>query len=175
MSLAFANITFHNNVDKMEPAEFHPDVKEYTIYPTLGSDSIIFSVTMNQIPQPGDTSDFYYRAFPNYDLYYKKNWDIYRYKWLPSDPANPQEHKNYIAVEDRGSIVELRCEAQSNDVETFFITLLVKTPIGQCPHDNTYSVDGDVFGGASGSCQIETLIYCNNCGKLVDKQCEYHN
>lgn len=173
--LAFANITFENNVDSMEPAAFHLDVKEYIIYPKLGSDRIEFCVTMNQTPQAGDTSDFNYRAFPNYYLYFKKNWEIYHYKWHPSNPTNPQEHKNYIPVEDRGSRIELLCEAQSKDVESFSITLHVKTPIGQCPHDHTYSMEGDIFGGASGSCQIETLIYCKDCDKLVEKQYEYRD
>ena len=44
-----------------------------------------------------------------------------------------------------------------------------------CTHEETTIVEGEIWGGCSGSCQIEYFQYCVKCRKELRTWIEYHN
>ena len=167
------------NVDRIEP-DFHPDVKEYKVYPSIGAKNIHFSVETDMPSAPAaDKKDFYYEPYADFKLYYYTTTMSYGWsKVIPSE-NDPQEHKFYIETSPQyAKDVHLFCEAKTRGLPSKEYVLNVQPyPLapGECGHFNTYKQDGDVFGGASGSCSIETLIICKDCGATVGKEWEYCN
>ena len=178
--LAITNILFDENAERIEPPQFHPDVKQYLIYPKAAATNITFSIVTNKAPADAeDKSDFYYKPFPNYHLYYKQEFEYPIYRWIPSSASDPTERKYYLETDTRyDKTYNVFCESESREAATIQYNLIVKPRAlapGECGHFNTYSEEGDVFGGASGSCSIETLIICRDCGTVVKKEYEYRD
>ena len=44
-----------------------------------------------------------------------------------------------------------------------------------CPHTSIYTREGEIWGGASGSSQVEILHTCCLCMKVLDRSFEYYD
>jgi len=44
-----------------------------------------------------------------------------------------------------------------------------------CTHPTTRTSEGEFFGGASGSCQVEINVNCAVCGAFISSSLDYRN
>lgn len=167
--LAFQNLQIENAL-RVEP-EFHPDILEYDVYPIAGPADMSFSVVMNTPPTPAG-------RYPNYSFYFHADGRSER--WLPSSEANPTEHKfTFTASPQQQKDITIFCESDFPEVDpTLTLVLHVHSrglAEGECGHFITLEEEGEIWGGASGSCQIEILTICSDCGQTVKSRIDYHD
>lgn len=175
--LAFKELHLENAA-RMEPA-FSPDIFEYDVYPIAGPSTMSFSIVMNIPPAPNDETAPFPIPYPGFKLRYTvrnpRNLD----PWVPSSKSNPTENK-YTFIADKQATIDvvIHCYADSGDDDSFQLTLHIKPrPLaeGECGHFNTYTQEGEWWGGASGSCQVEIFTFCSDCKEKIGETCEYRD
>lgn len=174
--LEFAHIQFYG-IDSLEPA-FDPKIKDYTIRRRAGTD-MSFVACMNQPPQPPCTDGGWSTPqFPGYSLEFH---------------VAGNDTKDFWAV---GQVTGVNCGVGTRDLEiccvkskrnhdenaqTVYLHFVVITEpmsaaeISACTHRKTHTSEGECWGGASGSCSVEILTYCDDCGEMIGKSWDYRN
>lgn len=172
------------NAERIEPP-FSPDVFEYNVYPIPGPSDMYFSVVMNTEPAESNNKPaFDYWPFPNYQLKHKTEAieiGYYTDRVIPNTSANPTEFKyKFNADKKRVITVTISCCEGSAAVPGAIpdIVLHVQPRAlaeGECGHFETYTVEGEWWGGSSGSCDVEYLIFCRACREQVGKTYEHRD
>lgn len=154
----------------MEPAHFDPEITEYVVSrPEPNPNRILFKIELAKCDE-------------------RINY-MYDFTGNNKRPISLKEHAENPRVVDipcyESTIEVLYRPINPYDQETvneerryaFRFPKRVVTDLERenCTHPSSHELEGEIWGGASGSCQIEWITFCNFCGQQLGSQIEYHN
>lgn len=182
--LTFTSIVL-NNIISMEPSEFHPDIHEYQVMRTKDKPMVEFHAILSAEPcTRTESNSWNFRPYENYDLDYTySSYNGRGIKWFPSDPSNKPI---YFPVDIPYRVSQLtvcmiptkhKPDVLKSKVYKFIFNELELSleERSTCTHPSTYREEGECWGGASGSSQVEFLNICKVCSLTVGRQFEYYN
>lgn len=162
-------------IASMNPVEFNPNIGEYQI--ERSSDSpcqISFSVLLNGRPDYNRLQlvySFTGNEYRDCSLNITENADLYQ--------RNDPSIRNYVTIPNlSNATLSVSMGPQKRFREkipwvtyTFHLKNyeLNEEQKRNCTHQMTYTSEGEVWGGASGSCQVEMLRSCSLCLSVVDR------
>lgn len=179
--LAFTSIVLHNIVS-MEPSEFHPNIHEYKVTRAKDGPMVEFSALLSAEPCARTVSNSWnYHPYEFYELDYTySTYDGRGIKWIPSNlcdrPVCYAVDIPYKKSQLTVSIIPKNRQYMEKVYQFNFNELeLSPDERSTCTHPSTYRVEGECWGGASGSSQIEFWTFCKVCNETVGRQFEYYN
>jgi hypothetical protein len=165
-------------IDRIEP-EFSPTLQEYKVYRKKLSDDmsnaiIHFKICMNIPPQVNEADGaFGFLQYPSYVLDFST--PTRRYGWTASQWNAVSE------IPSGQSYFSVRCETRSSGLPSHHLTFNVETETltdeerAACTHVMSRDVEGEFWGGASGSCTVEIDNTCLRCGKVISSRHDYRD
>lgn len=174
--LDFEFIKFYG-IDSMEPA-FSPEVREYTIRRKAGTE-MSFVATLNLPPAPQDPNGGWFQPqYPGYSLEYHIAGNDTKDFW-----TNGQNVSVSCGVGERKLSIYCQKSKKNHDVNAQTVGLefnVITEPMSEeeikaCTHRRTHSYEGECWGGGSGSCSVEIITVCDDCGETVGKSFDYRS
>ena len=183
-NLVFQSIVL-TNVERMEPAEFSPNVFKYTVYRKPGECHFGFYGLMNQ--QPQKQTEWWTPPYNKRKLVFDyTNASEGELLWRPCKDDSPTDLSahNTFMLPPRSSRLwvgivpekRYRDEIKVIGYEFNFPEVAISPDeIANCKHPNSYTTSGEVWGGGSGSCQVEMLRMCVICDAQIDRWIEHND
>ena len=177
-NLDFKSIVIED-IERMEPAEISPDVDEYVVYRKKSVANVKVFVTMNVEPRELTHMNDY-QPYISYLVEQKINGG-YGNRFLVTASDLPNRHNDFY-LSGLQQTVELsivprgQCKGRSRTIKLFFPTITITEEEREsCTHPETFYREGEWWGGASGSSQVEILTVCKRCEKVISTHFEYNN
>jgi hypothetical protein len=173
---AFASIEFMG-CDAVEQDPANRD--HYLVTRKAGSD-FRFKATFNRPPAPLPEpieEDTFYEPYPGYILEYHEDGAEGKSSFSVDSWASPccptGEWRVFITAK-----YNRRPTEGEGTIEAMLS--VTTTPLSEeekllCTHPSSRVIEGDWWGGASGSCQVELITLCVVCSATLSTRCEYRD
>jgi hypothetical protein len=171
----YTSIVFVQGVDAMDPPIFDPAVHEYKMVRSKASPIVVTFYALLERPDY-DHYGYYFNYTGN--SYREENCSLCR----PGD--NPHEKLNGCSIPTFASTLTVFCAPQKRYREqlnavvyTFHFPDIVLTDEEKatCAHLHSRTVEGECWGGASGSSQVEMCTVCNLCGATLERWFQHNS
>lgn len=155
-------------IESITPA-FRPKVVEYTITRSKSSPCQFAFFAAFNFPPP----------YPSLTHDYSGNYDRADFWTASSSVEHVNSHhsaavRNWVVIPngDREFIISVASKTYRFRVLNLTLT---EEEIQNCAHSQTRNVEGEVWGGASGSCTVEILHECCICRKVLSRSFDYRD
>ncbi len=177
-NLDFQSIVI-TDIERMEPPQLLPDVDEYNVYRKKGVPCVKAYITMNVEPREL-THMNNYEPYCSYYLRQRINGSE-GYNVMVTSSDKPQECTDYYfygfqQTVELSIVPKGQWEGRRRTIKLFFPTITItEEERATCTHPDTYYREGECWGGASGSSQVEIMTVCKRCERVLSTIIEYNS
>ncbi len=114
--LTFVSLEFHG-IDRIEP-EFDPNIQQYTIYRTAGSDFQFIAKLSRRATKRTKENSWNYVAYPGHSLEYYSSGELYRQFWS-------NENWSGVTCGPGESSLYITCNGPKGTLVLFFATRII--------------------------------------------------